>query len=70
MTTTTQRMPTRPPTTRTTKEPGKSGTFAQAGLALEDDTGSHRSGPERGTDPYNSSGSFDRRRNWERVGKR
>jgi hypothetical protein len=23
-----------------------------------------------GFDPYNSSGTFDRRRNWERVGKR
>jgi hypothetical protein len=23
-----------------------------------------------GFDPYNSSGSFDRRKNWERVGKR
>lgn len=24
----------------------------------------------RGFDPYNSSGSFDRRKNWERVRKR
>jgi hypothetical protein len=24
----------------------------------------------RGSDPYNSSGSFDRRKNWARVGKR
>ena len=23
-----------------------------------------------GFDPYNTSGSFDRRKNWERVGKR
>jgi hypothetical protein len=23
-----------------------------------------------GFDPYNSSGSFDRKRNWEKVGKR
>ena len=23
-----------------------------------------------GFDPYNSSGSFDRKKNWERVGKR
>ena len=25
---------------------------------------------DRGSDPYNTSGSFDRRKNWERVGKR
>jgi len=24
----------------------------------------------RGSDPYNTSGSFDRKRNWARVGKR
>jgi hypothetical protein len=27
-------------------------------------------GADAGFDPYNTSGSFDRRRNWERVGKR
>jgi hypothetical protein len=26
--------------------------------------------PERNTDPYNTSGSFDRTKNWARVGKR
>jgi hypothetical protein len=25
---------------------------------------------EQGSDPYNSSGSFDRAKNWTRVGKR
>jgi hypothetical protein len=25
---------------------------------------------EQGSDPYNSSGSFDRKHNWTRVGKR
>jgi hypothetical protein len=25
---------------------------------------------EQGSDPYNSSGSFDRKQNWTRVGKR
>ncbi|HEY2781057.1 MAG TPA: hypothetical protein VGI90_09775 [Steroidobacteraceae bacterium] len=25
---------------------------------------------EQGSDPYNSSGSFDRTKNWARVGKR
>ena len=24
----------------------------------------------QGADPYNTSGSFDRKKNWERVGKR
>ena len=28
------------------------------------------SGAGGGFDPYNSSGSFDRRKHWERVGKR
>jgi hypothetical protein len=26
--------------------------------------------PERGSDPYNTSGSFDRKKNWARVGRR
>lgn len=26
--------------------------------------------PERNSDPYNTSGSFDRTKNWSRVGKR
>ena len=26
--------------------------------------------PKLGSDPYNSSGSFDRKNNWTRVGKR
>ena len=25
---------------------------------------------QRGSDPYNTSGSFDRKQNWARVGKR
>jgi hypothetical protein len=25
---------------------------------------------EQGSDPYNTSGSFDRKKNWARVGKR
>lgn len=29
-----------------------------------------RGGEARGFDPYNSSGSFDRRKNWERIRKR
>jgi hypothetical protein len=26
--------------------------------------------PQRSSDPYNTSGSFDRKKNWARVGKR
>jgi hypothetical protein len=29
-----------------------------------------RAAPGAGFDPYNTSGSFDRRKHWERVGKR
>ena len=25
---------------------------------------------DRGSDPYNTSGSFDRKKNWSRIGKR
>jgi hypothetical protein len=25
---------------------------------------------EQGSDPYNTSGSFDRKKNWSRIGKR
>jgi len=27
-------------------------------------------GDQRGSDPYNTSGSFDRKKNWARVGRR
>jgi hypothetical protein len=37
-------------------------------LALEMEK--HRSDTARGSDPYNTSGSFDRTKNWSRVGKR
>jgi hypothetical protein len=30
----------------------------------------HRSDTARSSDPYNTSGSFDRTKNWSRVGKR
>jgi hypothetical protein len=41
---------------------------AKAALAL--DPGKKVSYKEQGSDPYNSSGSFDRKKNWTRVGKR
>jgi hypothetical protein len=40
----------------------------QRGLEL---AAPHRAAPtSQGSDPYNTSGSFDRKKNWERVGKR
>ena len=39
------------------------------GLSL--DTESHKKmGVARSSDPYNTSGSFDRKKNWARIGKR
>jgi hypothetical protein len=39
--------------------------------ALSLDTQSHGSETaQSGSDPYNTSGSFDRTKNWSRVGKR
>ena len=40
-----------------------------SGLALTD-TARKSPGDQRGSDPYNTSGSFDRKKNWARVGKR
>jgi hypothetical protein len=40
-------------------------------LQLEIEDVLDKSAPaERGNDPYNTSGSFDRTKNWARVGKR
>ena len=38
--------------------------------ALSLETERHKSETLRGSDPYNTSGSFDRTKNWSRVGKR
>jgi hypothetical protein len=38
--------------------------------ALSLDMESHQTQPTRSSDPYNTSGSFDRTKNWSRVGKR
>ena len=35
-----------------------------------DSTALRAANENRGFDPYNSSGSFDRKKNWARVGKR
>jgi hypothetical protein len=45
----------------------------QATLAQElsvDDVPLKAANENRGFDPYNTSGSFDRKKNWTRVGKR
>jgi hypothetical protein len=34
------------------------------------DANRKRTEQQRGSDPYNTSGSFDRKNNWARVGKR
>ena len=44
---------------------------AKAAQALAIDPGPKKvSYKEQGSDPYNSSGSFDRKKNWTKVGKR
>jgi hypothetical protein len=44
---------------------------ATAAKALALDPGPKKvSYKEQGSDPYNSSGSFDRKKNWTKVGKR
>jgi hypothetical protein len=44
---------------------------AQGKQALSLDTMPHKTAPDqRGSDPYNTSGSFDRKKHWVRVGKR
>jgi hypothetical protein len=44
---------------------------AKAAHALSLDPGPKKiSYKEQGSDPYNSSGSFDRTKNWTKVGKR
>jgi hypothetical protein len=45
----------------------------QANVARElsvDDAPPKAANPKQGFDPYNTSGSFDRKKNWMRVGKR
>jgi hypothetical protein len=40
------------------------------GLAIENPPRKQKQDDGGGFDPYNTSGSFDRRKNWSRVGKR
>ena len=39
-------------------------------LSLVDTARPRAESENRGSDPYNTSGSFDRKKNWTRVGKR
>jgi len=39
-------------------------------LSVVDQTPQKAANQNRGFDPYNTSGSFDRKKNWARVGKR
>jgi hypothetical protein len=44
---------------------------ARVGQTLALDPGPKKASyKEQGSDPYNSSGSFDRTKNWTRIGKR
>ena len=46
-------------------------TRAKRNLAVARNAEPHKTGAElRSSDPYNTSGSFDRTKNWSRVGKR
>lgn len=42
----------------------------QPRLAAHSDPARKPGNEQRGSDPYNTSGSFDRKKNWARVGKR
>jgi hypothetical protein len=41
---------------------------APSGLSIVDFA--RKTGSDHGSDPYNTSGSFDRKKHWARVGKR
>jgi hypothetical protein len=44
---------------------------AKAAHALSLDPGTKQASyKDQGSDPYNTSGSFDRKKNWTRIGKR
>jgi hypothetical protein len=43
---------------------------SKAATALSVATAPLKANEQRGSDPYNTSGSFDRKKNWAKVGKR
>jgi hypothetical protein len=48
----------------------KQAAAAARDLSLTDTARLRTANENRGVDPYNTSGSFDRKKNWARVGKR
>jgi hypothetical protein len=60
---------TAPAVARPAPKPAKSHEHKTFGLSLDAESPKPMK-PERNSDPYNTSGSFDRTKNWSRVGKR
>lgn len=54
---------------RPDRRPAQASVQKSFGLSLDVDSLKPMK-PERNSDPYNTSGSFDRTKNWSRVGKR
>jgi len=52
------------------REGGASAARVRAPLTLDTSMPGKAAKDDRGSDPYNTSGSFDRKKNWARVGKR
>jgi len=69
MSTIKQRVHARPPLRRFPGQPKGVEAVTLAPLSLEA-TPRKSVSPPRSCDPYNTSGSFDRTKNWARVGKR
>ena len=60
---------TTPSVARPGQKPARVRVQKTLGLSLDADSLKPMK-PERNSDPYNTSGSFDRTKNWSRVGKR
>ncbi len=60
---------TAPSVARPSQKPAQVNVQKTFGLSLDLDS-LKPTKPERNADPYNTSGSFDRTKNWSRVGKR
>jgi hypothetical protein len=69
MSTINQRIHARPPLPRSPAKPKGDEAVTLTPLSLEA-TPRKSASPPRSSDPYNTSGSFDRTKNWARVGKR
>ncbi len=60
----------RDPKVRVSESDSQSTNERSANGLKVDDAQPQAASEARGFDPYNSSGSFDRKKHWERVGKR